>query len=405
MKVGTPGFVAARLTEGREVRGMTQTDLAQAIGVTRQSVSLYESGDASPQPAVMDKIRATLGLPNSFFFRTPLPDSPDAVFFRSNKGESKRERIKAARRQGWAREITHHLAKWVDFPSVNLPALDLPRDVTRIRREDVDRAVAATRAHWRLGEGPIANIVAVLESAGVVVVRDTLEADGLDALSRWPDCDPRPCFVLGEDKATAVRSRFDAAHELGHMLLHRGLGMTVAQSIEHFDRIERQCHYFAGSLLLPERAFIDDVFTPTLDSFRAIKPRWGVSIAAMTRRARDVGMIDDDGYKKMVVACSRRGWRKGEPLDDELPIERPRMLRDAVEMVVNSGVGRAQLLDELALPQSDVEAMAGLPGGYLNVVAAPVVVLRPRAEMLGARTTPQQTATVLPFQRRQTPRN
>jgi len=47
----------------------------------------------------------------------------------------------------------------------------------------------------------------------------------------------------------------DAAHELGHLVLHRHLKEKNLTEIGAFKEIERQAFYFAGAFLLPERAF------------------------------------------------------------------------------------------------------------------------------------------------------
>lgn len=51
-----------RIKELREQAGMTQEDLAQAIGVTHSNVSQIESGDRGLNVKKADKIAAALGV-------------------------------------------------------------------------------------------------------------------------------------------------------------------------------------------------------------------------------------------------------------------------------------------------------------------------------------------------------
>lgn len=52
-----------RIKEEREKRGMTQEQLAEAIGVTRQSVSKWEADQSRPSGAKLEKLSALFGLP------------------------------------------------------------------------------------------------------------------------------------------------------------------------------------------------------------------------------------------------------------------------------------------------------------------------------------------------------
>src|SRR5688572_4320129 len=105
MKLGTPGFVGARLTEAREAVGLTQIALADLLQVTRQAVCQYESGDASPSPEVMRRISDKLDLPIRFFLQRPPVRARGATFFRSMKSTTKMARVRANRRFGWLLDI------------------------------------------------------------------------------------------------------------------------------------------------------------------------------------------------------------------------------------------------------------------------------------------------------------
>lgn len=149
----------------------------------------------------------------------------------------------------------------------------------------------------------------------------------MDAFSEWRNGDESPFILYGADKGSAVRSRFDIAHELGHLMLHRGLDpQTFAEPATH-KRAEMQAHRFAGALLLPKLAFAREVFAATLDTFLRLKPRWRVSVATMIHRAGDLGLVGREQAKLLWIYLNRRGWRKHEPLDDDLPVEAPQLLR------------------------------------------------------------------------------
>lgn len=368
MKPGTPGFVGARLREAREARSLTAIALADLIGVTRAAVSQYERDYQSPAPQVMRRIGECLNVPVQFFLRRAAREEPGTVFYRCMSAATKKARQRAERRYEWLRGITAFLRQYVRFPDIQFPGFDLPADPTKIDHEQIEELAAETRRFWGLGTGPISNVTWLLENHGAVVTRCELGAATLDAFSEWSETDSTPYVVLGCGKGSAARSRFDAAHELGHMVLHRHVRKSYLHQHEVFNHIESQAHRFAGAFLLPPDAFAQDLYSPSLDSLRALKEKWRVSIAAMIKRAVQLELISESYEHRLWVNLGRRKWRTKEPLDDVLDLEEPRFLRRAMELLVAKGiVAPNEVPMRLALAAHDVEELIGLDPGYLTV--------------------------------------
>jgi hypothetical protein len=165
---------------------------------------------------------------------------------------------------------------------------------------------------------------------------------------------------------------------------------------EIFKLIESQADQFASSFLLPAESFATDFPAVSLELFRALKPKWKVSIAMMLMRARQLGSVSEEQYRKLWVSYSRRGWRKHEPLDNDLPPENPRVLRRAIELLVDSGVQtRADILTRLPFSASDIEELAGLAHGYLTPGSPSVRLLTFRHP---TSVSPEVDETVRPTQ-------
>src|SRR5205085_3002223 len=123
----------------------------------------------------------------------------------------------------------------------------------------------------------------------------------------------------GRDKASASRQRFDAAHELAHLVLHRGVDPKRLNSAADYKIMEDQAHYFASALLMPAESFASDLYAPTLDGMLSLKQTWKVSVAAMIKRCEALGIIDDEGARRLWINYNRRGWRRtGEPFDAKI---------------------------------------------------------------------------------------
>ena len=136
-----------------------------------------------------------------------------------------------------------------------------------------------------------------------------------------------------------------------------------------------------------------------MNSFETLKERWKVSIGAMIKRWAKLGMLSEEYQRRLWKNYSTRGWRKSEPLDDELELEHPRLLSRSVRLLVEEKVcDRKTLLDEFRLHGPDVEALCGLPRGYMT--KEPAVATRlVRLKSLG---TNEVGGTVVPFGRKRT---
>ena len=376
MRVGSPGFSGARLREAREVRGVSAASLSELAEVTAQAIYSYENDRTSPSPAVLARLANALNVPQGFFRLAERGPTTETIFFRSMSAATKGARRRSQHRFTWLRDITGYLREFVEIPAGNLPVLDLPADPLLLSDSEVEDAAEEVRRYWRMGEGPIANMVLLLENHGAVLARDRLGAETLDGLSAFFANEQRPYILIGTDKGTPARWRFDAAHELGHLVLHAHVPQQTLARTDLFKRIEQQAHRFAAAFLLPMASFGDDLFGVNLDSLRSMKAKWNVSIAMMIVRARHAGFISEDSERKLWVNYNRRKWRTREPLDDTTPPEEPRVLRKSFELVLTAGAQTPEdITSRLALPTSDIEALGGLPHGFLGSHSR--VALRP----------------------------
>lgn len=375
MPSSTPGFVGERLREARQVRGLRAVQLSEMLNISAQAVSSYETGKKTPSPEIADAIAHKLNLPGHFFTLPARSNGERTVFYRSMSAATQTARRRAEFRQLWLEDLANYLGDYVEFPEVRIPKFNIPADPMLISNDDIEHIANETRKFWRMApDGPVRNMIYLLENQGVVVARDNLGAATLDGLSTFAD---RPYVVIGTDKGTAVRWRFDGAHELGHLILHRNLNPKNLTRAVDFKKVETQAHRFAAAFLLPMSAFAEDFFSASLDALRAIKPKWRVSIAMMIMRARQGDLISEEHERRLWINYSRRGWRGVEPLDDTLEVEEPRLLRSAVEMIASQG-GQcgADLSHAVALSDLDIESLCALPTGYLRKMDQPTTTLR-----------------------------
>jgi Zn-dependent peptidase ImmA (M78 family)/DNA-binding XRE family transcriptional regulator len=369
MRLGTPGFLGARLKEAREARSLTGSSLADVLGVTRQAVSRYEAGELTPSPEVMHAICACLNLPHHFFFR-PVRNYPDdPIFWRSMSAATKIARARAERRIKWLREMVLYVKEYVNFPPLHFPEFDCPSHPTLIADERIEEIAAEAREFWRLRDAPIANLVRLLEQYSTIIARDGLDAETLDALSLWGSLENLPYIILNADKQSAIRSRTDVAHELGHLLLHRNVKRSQLLKKEEHKLIEEQAFRFARAFLLPASSFANDVYALSLDALRSLQSKWKVSLGIMVKRSEDLDLINEDQTKKLWIALNRRGWKFREPFDEEIEIETPKLLSRVFNLLITEQVqSKDEIRWEIPYAPGDIEALSGLtPEFWQNI--------------------------------------
>lgn len=371
------GFLGEKLREAREARGYSGAALADKVGVKRATISNYENGKRSPTEEIFDAICRELKFPHEFF----IDDSPNdfdadsPTFYRSMAATTKKARSQAEIKLKWLLRFLSTLEVFVEFPSVNLPEILLPHDPENLSSSQIEDIAQQVRKYWGLGDGPISNFVWLLENNGVIVVRMSLEADELDAFSIWVN--GRPFVILNSNKDSAARSRFNAAHELGHLILHKRLPNAVVKTPEYFKLIESQAHRFAASILFPHKAFAKEVVRVNLELFRVLKRRWKLSVKMMIIRAMELDFLNERSYQSFWRNYTRKGWHQVEPFEDEIPVEAPKIIFNAVEAVLREGVWtREEMLAALRLYYSDLEDCTGLPRNFLNPKAGEVRRLR-----------------------------
>jgi len=394
VKPGTPFFVAGRLLEAREGRGLSAAALADVVDVRRETIYQIESGRITPGPALFSRLQESLRMPAAFFFQ-PVEDRPDdgeLILFRSLRSAAKPARQRARWRLQWLKRITRFVEEFVELPALDVPDYGLPSDPIAIRDRHIEEVADDLRQRWVLGKGPISNVAWLMENHGIIIAREDLGADELDAAILQKK---EHIFVLlGADKGTDVRSRMDAAHELGHAVVHRNCPAPTSDKDPRHKVMEQQAFRFAGALLLPRESFANEVWTCSLEELLALKPKWRVAVAAMILRSAHLGLISESQQLRLWKQYSSRRWKKAEPFDDEWTPEQPVLLRRSIELMLEEKVTSVdQFLSAIKLPATDIEDLAGLSPGTISDGPSPIAFRGGRA------STDASDSNVLSFER------
>jgi Zn-dependent peptidase ImmA (M78 family)/transcriptional regulator with XRE-family HTH domain len=289
-------FNPKRLCLARKRKGLTKIALAEMIGVDRKSVKAYETGLHAPSLDAMRRIEGALGFPREFFLGDDLDEpSLDSGSFRSMSKMTAPQRDMALSQAA----IGLHFSAWLDkrfaMPPAQIPNLG--------KGHSPEAAAEAVRREWALGSTGIRNTIHLLEAKGVRVFSLAIDAREVDAFSMWKGDVP---FVFLNTNKTGEHSRFDAAHELGHLVLHRH---GPPQGME----AEKQANMFASAFLMPSGSVLANAprFVSYMELAR-LKVAWGTSVAALAHRMHALGMLTNWQYRAGVT-WSRTRYQESHP--------------------------------------------------------------------------------------------
>jgi Zn-dependent peptidase ImmA (M78 family) len=351
-----PRFNPSRLSFARRRRGLRKTNLACLLGVDVRSITAYEAGEFVPDDDRVHQLASILGFPLSFFHEEEDVEQldVDVASFRAMKSMTASQRDIALSSGAMALLLN----SWIEA-RFELPAVDLPD----LSREEVPEEAAETlRRVWKIGNAPVKNMVHLLEAHGVRVFSLAIDALEVDAYSMWYGGKP---FVFLNTKKSCEHSRFDAAHELGHLVLHRH-GSPQGQATE------QEANAFASAFLIPRaEVFARAPRFATLDQLVRLKRVWIVSVAALTYRLHALHILSDWHYRQLCIQMGKAGYRRSEPM--EAPRESSQILSKVFAMLRGDGLSKHDVARDLKLLTKDIDelvfglTLTGIDGGNPHI--------------------------------------
>ena len=340
-------FNPNRLIVARKRRRLSSKALADSIGVSPVTMSRIEQGRNAPDGKTLESIVSFLGFPYDFFCGEDIEElSKESASFRSLTSMTARERDAALTAGSFAWLVSDWVSERFNLPKPDL--LDLCHE------RDPIAAALSIRHHWGLGEKPIGNMIKLLESKGVKVFSLSENTKNVDAFSCWRNDEP---YVFLNTFKSAERSRMDAAHELGHLVLHRHGGTQ-----NDHKRAEDEANSFAAAFLMPEsdvRSHISRAIS--LEQLLAPKKRWGVSLAALVYRIGKLGILTEWQYRNFCIQINQRGFRVNEP--NPMGREKSVVWDKVFTNLWSDGISRNHIAKSLQIPHEEIENLVfGLTG-------------------------------------------
>ncbi len=300
----------------RESRGISQTNLAEKLGIAQAVLSRIEHGTKTDISQVtLKKLSEELNYPESFFF-LPGQIVPMSSAFQYRKGsmlkalDQKRIEANANITRIHVNRLLQDVELETSFKTYHLDEFEGISDIAR-----------AVRFDWKLPRGPITNLSKVVEAVGIIIISMDFGTRYVSGFSLYHG-EKYPLLFINNNMPTD-RCRFTIAHELAHILMHQ----TWTNSMEE------EANEFASEFLMPGYDIKDDLFDLTLSRLANLKEYWKSSMLAIAMRAKKLNKIDAEKYKYICMKMSSAGYRLREPID--IPKEPPHLLNEIIDLYFN----------------------------------------------------------------------
>jgi Zn-dependent peptidase ImmA (M78 family)/transcriptional regulator with XRE-family HTH domain len=356
-----------RLKDARKARGLTQEAVASKLGILRTTLVAIEKGERRVTPGELIEMAKMFGRPVSEFVSKRANKEPFVPQFRLPPGQ---QNVTEVDLTAAAMEMESLARDYVELEEMNSavmrptfpPAytMEVPGATPEQRGEEV---AAEERTRLGIGDGPVADLRALLEEAvGIRVFYLNLppKVGGLFACND----ELGACIAINRNHPP-TRGNWSLAHEYGHFLTTRYLA-DVSFTHDYWGKMaaERFADSFAKNFLMPRtgvmRRLSDSVKAlgkerPTIGAVLSLAHLYHVSAQAMFLRLEELKRISSGTWDTL---REKRGFKPeqarstlglaADPRQPMLPLRYRQLARNAFERE-DAGLTEGQLARKLRL--------------------------------------------------------
>jgi len=324
-----------RLRKGWTLDGMAAEMAGAGHTISKAALGQFEKGVSSPKASTLRVIAKVLGVRPSELMNTGF--ALQFIGFRSLASLPNRERDKIKSIMSSRAETREKLCVLSGYERRHWSTERNRVDVV----EQADEIALKVRMAWDLGMDAIGGLADVIERNGgeVIEIQDDPKFSGLSAYAS----NGTPYVAIQHREHDGARQRMDLAHELAHLIL------DPESEVEE----EAFAHRFAGAFLLPREVVVAELGAKRKDlnllELKALKVKYGASVQAWARRAKDCGVISAGTYKSVSFRIGSAGMRK----DEGAPYVKPEAIDRDFRLA-------ARCVTERVLSAEDAAKLAGV---------------------------------------------
>jgi Zn-dependent peptidase ImmA (M78 family) len=300
------GLLGSKLKKARTELGLSQAAFARALGFSSEFISLLEADKRAPSLTTLNKIAAYLKKDIHDFLQ-----EKEGAFNILLRGDALKgpEGLDAAS-QAVLQRFKRYCDDYLRLERLASRRLELAPLYSNISPE---RLAEEERRRLGLGDEPIRDIFALSELNGCRILRLPIPGGAkLSGAFIFLE-DREAAFALINSADTPGRQAFTAAHEYCHYLKDRREGPLIENPDVFIDEYvslyhprEKFAQTFAACFLMPAskvRAIVEKEFGGrrlTFDQVLYLKRYFGVSLAAMLRKAREMGFVSAAQFEDFI---------------------------------------------------------------------------------------------------------
>ena len=338
------------LRELRELAGMTQDALGETVGVTRQTIAVWESGDRQPTIEQLGRLARALGVSLDLFIVKDTGTEP-VLLFRADMPSALSQDLRFILTQ-----------KVEDYASIEQivgadPVLPESRKMPELGIDSIDTHAERIRSWLGVENGPLGDVLALLEDRGIKVIQCPLpqQVSGFSAYTE----EHGGVIIVNADHA-AERQYFTAIHELIHLIYHRSeYRRPTASTVKGKDPREKFADAVAGAVILPRSAteeelgFYQNRWIPE-PVLQYIKKRYYVSMKTVLFRAEQAGIISPKQRGQQMGKLIEKHGKADEGERLEKPKMPSRLERLVFQALADEKISSSRAAEILGRPIFDI---------------------------------------------------
>ena len=297
----------------REARGLTQSELAEQIGMSPTNLSKIERSDIGINDEVLETIADKTDYPVSFFKQSG-DIMPENLNYRKREVVAQKLITPIHAKVNIIRRHVHFLTMALDIPEPTIPVMEVTEKLTP------QKIAIKLRQLWKVESPVIADLTKLIEGNGIVVNTFPFGTDRVDSRSILTD-DKFP-IIFFNNALLGDRQRFSLAYELGQLVMHTFSVVPIDRDVSH------EANAFAAEFLMPAKDIKEDfkvgISIPLLGE---LKRKWKVSMIALLYRADDLGLLTPNQKRYLVQQFNQLKIRRREPMELDIPKEQTRLLK------------------------------------------------------------------------------
>jgi Zn-dependent peptidase ImmA (M78 family)/DNA-binding XRE family transcriptional regulator len=335
-------FNYKNLILAREVRGLTQQELATILNFPQSTLSKIENGNQRIESDFLKKLGLVLDFPESFFCQD-IEVYPPNLHYRKKSDVTAKILSYVEALMNIYRFNIQKLLKSIEIPFTRLPFVD---SMSNVRPQE---AAVYLRQFWSIPKGAIEDVTKTLEDNGILVIPMDFGSERIDGRSMVTQDGKFIIFI--NNKLSGDRQRYTLSHELAHVILH-------INSVNVFEvDIEKEAMVFASEFLMPEKEIRPQLMGKlTLQKLADLKKYWKVSMQAILYWAGSLKLVTENQSRYLWSQFNALRIRIKEPID--IPNEKATLLSEVIKAFIEQlGYTRQELAGILNISLTDFKKM------------------------------------------------